>query len=541
TDGDSLTYSIVGTDHGLFAIDPNTGDISVTQNIDDAQLDNYQLNIKVDDAEGGSNTATVAISLTNVNDPPDVQNTNVWISSDPSQQPAEYMDGYPLLISIPTDVDGDNLTITAVNAPAGVYYANGTALAIGDVLYNPAESINLLDALVYKPTSRIDDTPSSELQLNVFDGTVNVNQTVTITETLPTEIPGPTGELSSGKQPLTSGHNAETSLTLNTDFVAALVNDPYDGNLIVSTNFQSWNIKGDLDPTGTYNMVNPTDQNGNDLEAQVNVYLFVNGIQFQVVTANDGDPDTWTYNDATGLMKAEINFSDVHMVSDPGTSLADYLAINVPQTGDAWAIQYDDTTGGNEQARYALFETAAFDPGDPGITVSGDVVNSDLIYGSLGSDHLSGNGGDDTLLGRDGNDTMDGGSGGDFLVGGEGDDLLFGGSGADHFVFSANAGEGYDTIIDFNPVEDTLSFADLLDGGAPGLGDDLFATDYVDVTVVDGDLVLTIHDPNAVNVDTTVTLAGLGDTYSAYDNATLSDLINGIADNPTINADTYSS
>ncbi len=86
-------------------------------------------------------------------------------------------------------------------------------------------------------------------------------------------------------------------------------------------------------------------------------------------------------------------------------------------------------------------------------------------------------------------------------------------------------------MINFNTSEQILSFADLLDGGAPGLGNDLSAADCVEVCIdLDNNaLILTIHDPNAPDSDpTVVTLAGLGVQYSAYDGLRLSDIINGI-------------
>ncbi|MFZ2949580.1 MAG: Ig-like domain-containing protein, partial [Desulfuromonadaceae bacterium] len=457
----------------------------------------------ITDANGDTSTATVAIGVTPVNDGTMVENTSVWMSSDPSQQSPEHTDGYPLLVSIPTDVDGDNLVITATNAPVGVFYSDGTELNIGDVLYNPEGGINLLDNLVYRPTEIIDDTPSTLLQLNVFDGTTNVTQIVTINEALPTRVPGPTGELNSGNSPLTSGHNAEVTLTINDGFATALMRDPHDGNLIVKTNFQQWSHKGALDSTGTYATVNSGDQNGDFLEAQVNVYLFVDNIQFQAITVADGNPDTWTYDPVSGLMTSSINFDNMHMVSNPSTSLADYLAVsgNEPQAGDSWLVQYDDTTGGNEQARYVVFETAAFDSGDPGITVfEGD--GTGLMYGTPGTDYLSGNGSDDILIGRGGADSLDGGaghdtvsyagsssgvtidlgagtaSGGDAsgdtitnveniigsahddvltgnntdnsLDGGAGNDTLIGGAGAD--IFKASAGN--DLVSDYNKTLD---------------------------------------------------------------------------------------
>ncbi|PIY28036.1 MAG: hypothetical protein COZ09_11985, partial [Comamonadaceae bacterium CG_4_10_14_3_um_filter_60_42] len=66
-------YSITaGNAAGLFAIDAATGAITLTQTIDDTDLGNYNLTVKVDDLEGGTDTATVNIALNNVNEPPSI-------------------------------------------------------------------------------------------------------------------------------------------------------------------------------------------------------------------------------------------------------------------------------------------------------------------------------------------------------------------------------------------------------------------------------------------------------------------------------------
>ena len=123
------------------------------------------------------------------NDAPVAVNTQNWMSSDPAQQTAtapSYLHGYPLLVAIPTDVDGENLVVTANSVPPGVYYFDGTsyvALTPTTVLYDLwPDPINLLDNLFYVPTPGVTDTVNQNLVLNVSDGTVTVQQTVGIHE-----------------------------------------------------------------------------------------------------------------------------------------------------------------------------------------------------------------------------------------------------------------------------------------------------------------------------------------------------------------------
>ena len=71
---------------------------------------------------------------------------------------------------------------------------------------------------------------------------------------------------------------------------------------------------------------------------------------------------------------------------------------------------------------------------------------------------LEGGGGRDFLIGGAGRDVLNGGVGDDTLEGGGGNDVLTGGAGADQFVF--NAGDGYDTVIDFQPGVDKIVVGD---------------------------------------------------------------------------------
>jgi hypothetical protein len=96
--------------------------------------------------------------------------------------------------------------------------------------------------------------------------------------------------------------------------------------------------------------------------------------------------------------------------------------------------------------------------GDGADFVSGDRGN-DTVFGGSGNDTALGGDGNNSLFGGGGNDTVDGGRGDDFISGDRGSDLLTGGAGSDRFYFGGVGGDyGIDTITDFNPGEDKLSF-----------------------------------------------------------------------------------
>ncbi len=81
----------------------------------------------------------------------------------------------------------------------------------------------------------------------------------------------------------------------------------------------------------------------------------------------------------------------------------------------------------------------------------------DTLLGGDGHDTLIGNRGTDDLQGGAGADTLNGGGDADRLEGGTGDDWMRGGAGSDSFVFAA--GDGQDTIDDFDPTEDLIELA----------------------------------------------------------------------------------
>jgi Ca2+-binding RTX toxin-like protein len=86
-------------------------------------------------------------------------------------------------------------------------------------------------------------------------------------------------------------------------------------------------------------------------------------------------------------------------------------------------------------------------------TIGGDAGG--ILSGTGGADYLNGNGGDDFLFGGDGHDLLDGGEGDDLLRGGGGNDDLLGGAGHDTFVLAA--GDGEDTLYDFDRLLDTIA------------------------------------------------------------------------------------
>lgn len=132
---------------------------------------------------------------------------------------------------------------------------------------------------------------------------------------------------------------------------------------------------------------------------------------------------------------------------------------------------------------------------------------NDTIIGGAGFDQLNGGGGNDVILGGDQGDRIMGGSGNDSLHGGAGPDRIWGNAGADSFYFRDYSYSGFrlhDTIVDFNPAEDSIRlhrgiFAGLAEGNRVDPDDVVFgprALDPADRLIYDRGSGALMYDPD---------------------------------------------
>ncbi|WP_155951315.1 immunoglobulin-like domain-containing protein, partial [Rhizobium mesoamericanum] len=432
------------------------------------------------------NLLTTGSTNTTVNSPPTVVDSENWLSSDPAQYTSgapSYPNGYPLHIEAPTDADHNNMVVkVSGTVPTGVFYNAGSgyvALTAGVTLYDLAHGINLLDSVVYRPTSSQTDAQNLTLKLDVYDGTVHVTQSVGIHEVPPTSLPSDVQQIGSGGSPLNSGNDQTQTLTLSQGTVNGILADPHGSTVVVYTDFQKSPFDTPI-PAGEQNPGAFGDGSaGSAREQEVQVEIRIGANHFAVVE-DDRSAGTfeqsWFYDSATGLMKATVDYDHIYLLDAAGnatsTTLASYLIDNPPAAGNTWTLVYTDNNGGNFQARTVTFDFFTHNPGDPGIPVIGNTTLADTIYGTSGEDVLTGSGGNDMLYGRQDHDILNGGIGNDILTGGADADTLTGGSGADTFVIGSgeslgttggngNNGtiSGYDIVTDFDTTADILNLA----------------------------------------------------------------------------------
>ncbi len=483
------------------------------------------------DGDNDPASNTVAFTIKGTNDAPVVTDSAVWLPSDPAQQTLgnpQYPNGYPLNVVLPTDVDhGAHIVMTAGSVPSGVYYDAGGGsyqlLTANTVVYDSISGINLLDSLVYRPTTAIDDTVNKTLTFSVTDGIGgSLTQTVAIHEIAPNRLPAMEGILTNGSKPLNSGNPTIKDMTISAEFANGINANLHDAHITVLTDFQQ-------QPNTTpipFNERNPGTYNdgsaGTARERELQVEVIVNGVHFAIVEADRSSASfeqSWFYDSDTGLMKASVSYDQIFAVNSSGVvqpgamSLATYLETHPLHAGDTWTISYVDNNGGNYQAREARFEFFYNDPGDPGIVVNG-TAGVDVIYGTSGVDRLSGGGGDDIIDGRGGNDILTGGDGDDILIGGAGFDTLTGGAGADTFKLTAT--DAADLIADYSGAEgDKIDLSDLFSVPTGGS-----VNDYVNYNATTG--VLSVDTNGTAGGSHFVDVATLGNgTHPAANTVTI--------------------
>ena len=161
SDGDQVTVLSINTDpeHGTASI--SNGKVFYAPTANYNGTDSFTYIVK--DGQGGRDEATVAITITSVNDAPAVVNDSITVDSGSSANVVSVLDN-------DSDVDADDLSITSVTDPL-----HGTATLTAGVL-------------TYAPEA--DYTGSDSFTYQVSDGTVESSGTVNITvsagNTMPT-------------------------------------------------------------------------------------------------------------------------------------------------------------------------------------------------------------------------------------------------------------------------------------------------------------------------------------------------------------------
>jgi uncharacterized delta-60 repeat protein len=168
-DGDSLTISAASADIGSVSV---VGyQIQYTPAADSNGL--ATVTYTVSDNNGGTNTATVAITITAVNDAPIANNDTATMAENAA----------PILINVlenDSDVDGDNLAISAASVDIGSVSVVGN-----QIQYTPAPNENGLATITYTVSDNNGGTNTATLTITITavnDAPVANDDTATMAE-----------------------------------------------------------------------------------------------------------------------------------------------------------------------------------------------------------------------------------------------------------------------------------------------------------------------------------------------------------------------
>ena len=219
--------------------------------------------------------------------------------------------------------------------------------------------------------------------------------------------------------------------TLRTIDVSAFAPDPhglefspFTSNLLVVSD-----IAG---PEGLRNTLNEVDLSDGTLISQIDLFALT-GI---------ADPEGLALDEATNTLY--VVFDD-DVPGAPGEGVGDIVA----------SFRLLESTNGEDELEGGTGND--FLTGGKGEDELEGGAGNDILEGGQGEDELEGGTGDDFLTGGTGADELEGGAGDDTLEGGKGKDELEGGAGMDIFVLAA--GEGKDTIEDFQDGTDLLGLS----------------------------------------------------------------------------------
>ena len=329
-DGDPLTYSLSGTDAGLFTIDPATGEVSFNEapdaeDPDDANGDNvYDIIVTASDNTGGTSDTEQAVTITVTDVDESGTNAAPVFTSPASVSVAENQtEAYT---AAATDADGDSLTFSLSGADSDLFTIDPTT---GVVSFNNAPDFE-------SPGSATDDNDYNII-VTASDGTSDTEQAVTITVTDVDESGTNAAPVFSSPASVSVAENqtsAYTAVATDAD------NDPLTYSLS-GTDAALFTIDSN---TGVVSFIEAPDfENPNDA-GRNNVYNII-------VTASDntgGTPDT---NQAVAITVTNVN-DNAPVFTSPATAnveenqTAAYTAMATDADGDPLTYSLSGTDAG---------------------------------------------------------------------------------------------------------------------------------------------------------------------------------------------------
>lgn len=478
--GDVLTYTLSDDAGGRFAIDANTGAITVADRtlLDYESAASHNVTVRVTDQLGMTFDKAFAITITNVNEAPAGA---TLIGGSVVENSANNT-----VVGTVTGVDPDvgaTLSYTLIDNAGGRFAINATT---GQITVADGSLIDYEDATSHDVTVRVTDQGGL-----IFDKsfTLDVNNVVGITKNGTSSANTLTGTSEEDVLNGLGGNDTLNGLGGNDTLDGGTGNDAMNGGAgndlyivdssgdvvnenanegidEVRTSLSSYalgtnveNLTGTTTSgfTGEGNALNNiiTGSTGEDALSGVDGNDTLYGGAGDDYLDGGDDDDSLFGGDGDDILDGGLGVD----LFDGGAGIdtADFRYNEMAWTLDLMAGQ----AIGEDATTETLISIENLVGGKSNDTLIGSAA-ANVLMGQAGDDEISGVDGDDTLYGDDGDDYLDGGDGDDSLFGGDGDDILDGGLGVDVF----DGGAGNDTAdFRYNEMAWTL---DLSNGQAIG-------------------------------------------------------------------------
>lgn len=300
-EGDDLTYSIVGTpsNGALGSITNNQVVYTPTQDWNGEDTFTYKAN----DGELDSNTATVTVKVTGVNDAPVTTDQSATTDEDTAVD----------ITLTATDVENDNLTFTIVSD-----VSNGTnSLSGATVTYTPTANFNGADTFTFKANDGTDDSNTS---------------TVTITVASVNDAPV-ANDVTASTQSRMNNMRQAVAITLDAtdvdgdDLTYSLVSNVSNGTTSLSGNVVTYTPNGGYDGTDTFTFkandgeLDSNTATGTITSTPARTYVPDDVFEKKLIDMGYDDflddyVDTFKMEQITNLLIQNLNVADVTGIED---------------------------------------------------------------------------------------------------------------------------------------------------------------------------------------------------------------------------------
>jgi Ca2+-binding RTX toxin-like protein len=463
-DGDAtssaVTYSLTSNPGGLFAIDANTGVVTVASAIDREALSaSVDIEVTASSADGSSAASNFTIAIADVNEAPGFTAANV-VGTVNEQLLAAAFKVADLMVS---DDGLGNETFTLSGADASVFEVVGGALYI--------KSGTLLDfesgKIAYNVTVALDDTTVGATPDDSESFTVTVADVV-----FPPQTGGPGNDTLTGQpgiedETLSGGEGNDTLYGL--DGVDVLNGEGGNDDLYGGGHNDTLN-------GGTGNDILDGGTGADRLNGGAGNDTYYIDTGSDIITENVNEGIDIIFASASITMRPNIeNLTQLGTanIAATGNTLDNVIRGNSGNNALNGGAGNDTLIGGLGNDIYTVDSVGDVVTEASASTAGTDLVNASIDYtlgtglenltltgsanlngtGNVLANRINGNAGDNTLLGEGGNDTLNGLTGADTLIGGTGSDTYVVNDAA--AVIVELASQGTDTVQ--NSVSYTLA------------------------------------------------------------------------------------